>query len=157
MPDVSQYKGYSMGICTTLAPHIWPHSFLQRRRARADHDCRTVEIQNDCHIRWQYWKSSSSGLLSIIHIVCCANVAVSSVELVLQISVLSGGPILRTPRLTIIVITEHCYDTKEILIPQNADALLVIEENCTLLWQQGMEYKVNCIDNRVCVCFGNNI
>ena len=77
---------------------------------------------------------------------CNTEVIISHVELVLQTSVLSSGQILMNTRLTIIVLTEHRYDREETTVPKNVDAILIIEEDRILLWQQGMEYKVNCRD-----------
>ena len=82
---------------------------------------------------------------------CPTEVIVSHVKLVFQTSVLSSGLVLMDTRLTVIALTEHRYDTEEIIVPQNVDVMLIIGEDRTLLCQKGNEYQVNWHDERVSV------
>ena len=76
--------------------------------------------------------------------------------LILQISVMSSGRVLMDTRLTIILLSGRRCEIVEQTLSQNVDAMLVVGENCAMLWQPERGYTQVIYGSAFCVCFENS-
>ena len=85
------------------------------------------------------------------------NIIADHDQTVLQIPITSSGGALMNTRLVIIFVVGNLSDIGETALPQNVDAILIIEGDRIMLWQQGMDLtKVN-YGCELYICYPRNM